>query len=49
MADVVKKLAEAKINVTSVQVFCAGVGRYGGMLWVKAKDMKKAIKALGLA
>ncbi len=48
VADVVKKLAEAKINVTSAQVFCAGSGRYGGMLWVKAPDLRKAAKAIGI-
>jgi hypothetical protein len=32
-----------------VQVFCAGSGRYGGMLWVKPPDMRKAAKALGAA
>jgi hypothetical protein len=48
VADVVTKLANAKINVTSVQVFCAGSGRYGGMLWVKAPDLRKAAKALGI-
>jgi hypothetical protein len=40
-------LAEANINITSAQVFCAGSGRYGGMLWVKAPDLRKAAKALG--
>jgi hypothetical protein len=48
VADVVIKLAQANINVTSVQVFCAGAGRYGGMLWVKAPDLRKAAKALGV-
>ena len=48
VADLVKRLAEANINVTSVQVFCAGSGRYGGMLWVKAPDRRKAAKALGI-
>lgn len=47
VADIVKRLAAAKINVTSVQVFCAGSGRYGGMLWVKAPELRKAAKALG--
>src|SRR5688500_18338717 len=27
VADVVSKLAQASINITSVQVFCAGAGR----------------------
>ena len=49
VAEVVKRLAEADVNVTSVQVFCAGSGRYGGMLWVKAPDLRKAAKALGIA
>jgi len=49
VAEVVKRLAEADINVTSVQVFCAGSGRYGGMLWVKTRDLRKAAKALGIA
>ena len=48
VAEVVKKLAEAKINVTSAQVFCAGSGRYGGMLWVKAPYLRKAARAIGI-
>jgi len=48
VADVVRRLAESNINVTSVQVFCADSGRYGGMLWVKAPDLRKAAKALGI-
>jgi hypothetical protein len=48
VADLARRLAEAKINVTSVQVFCAGAGRYGGMLWVKAPDLRKAAKAMGI-
>jgi hypothetical protein len=49
IADIAKRLAEANINVTSAQVFCAGSGRYGGVLWVKAPDLRKAAKALGIA
>ena len=48
VADVLKRLADAGINVTSVQVFCAGSSRYGGMLWVSAPDVRKAAKALGV-
>jgi hypothetical protein len=47
IAEITGKLADAKVNVTSVQAFCAGSGRYGGVLWVKAPDMRKAAKALG--
>jgi hypothetical protein len=49
VAEMVMRLAEANIDVTSVQVFCAGSGRYGGMLWVKAPNLRKAAKALGIA
>ena len=48
IAEITSKLAGAKINITSVQAFCAGSGRYGGMMWVKAADMRKAAKALGI-
>ena len=48
IADIAKRLAEANINVTSVQVFCAGSGRYGGVLWVKVPDLRKAAKSLGI-
>lgn len=47
VAEIFGKLAQANINATSVQVFCAGAGRYGGMLWVKSQDLRKAAKALG--
>ena len=49
VADIASKLAKANINITSVQVFCAGAGRYGGMLWVKEPDLRKAAKTLGVA
>jgi hypothetical protein len=42
VAEIAAKLAQANINVTSVQAFCAGSGRYGGMLWVKPADLRKA-------
>lgn len=46
-ADILGKLGEAGINVTSVQVVCAGEGRYGGLLWVKPGDMRQAARLLG--
>ena len=49
IAEITAKLARANINITSVQAFCAGSGRYGGMLWVKAPDLRKAAKALGVS
>ena len=46
MADIVGKLAEAKINITAVDAVSTGLGRYGAILWVKPRDVKKAAKLL---
>ncbi len=48
VADVLRKVADAKINVTAIDAVCAGTGRYGAILWVKPRDLKRASKALGL-
>ncbi len=48
LSDVLAKLGAAKVNVTAVDAVCSGMGRYGAILWVKAKDMKKASAALGV-
>ena len=48
VGEIAEKLAQANINITSVQAFCAGSGRYGGMVWVKPLDLRKAAKALGV-
>ena len=45
--EILAKLAAAKINVTSVQGVSAGGGRYGALLWVDQKSVKKAATALG--
>lgn len=42
-----QKLAEARINVTAADAVSAGQGRYGMILWVKAKDYARAARALG--
>ena len=47
VAEIAGKLLDANINIASVQAFCASSGRYGGMLWVKPPEMRKAAKALG--
>jgi hypothetical protein len=47
ICEVLSKLTQAKINVTAVDAVCAGAGRYGAILWVKAADRKRAAKALG--
>jgi predicted amino acid-binding ACT domain protein len=45
--EILSKLASAKINVKAVQGVAAGGGRYGAILWVDQKNVKKAATALG--
>src|SRR5262245_52258724 len=47
LADNLRKLAEAKVNVTAVDGLSAGRGRWGAILWVKPGDVRKAGKVLG--
>ncbi len=47
VADILKRLADAKINVTAIDAVSAGMGRWGAILWVKSRDVNKAAKALG--
>jgi hypothetical protein len=46
VAGVLARLAAARINVTAVAAARAGGGRYGGLLWVKPKDVGKAARVL---
>ena len=47
VAEMHRKLAEARINVTAIDAVCAGAGRYGAILWVAPRDFAKAAKLLG--
>ena len=47
VADLLQKLADARINVTAVDAACAGAGRYGAILWVAPRDVTRAARALG--
>jgi hypothetical protein len=47
IADIFKKLADAKINGHAANASCAP-GGYGMVLWVKPEQMGAAAKALGL-
>ena len=47
VAEMLGKLAAARINVTAVDALCAGAGRYGAILWVKPRDVARAAKVLG--
>ena len=49
VGEMLQKLADAKINVTAVGAACAGQGRYGAILWVAARDVARAARALGAA
>jgi hypothetical protein len=48
LSEVMAKLGAAKVNVTAVAAVCSGMGRYGTLLWVKPKDLRKAAAALGV-
>jgi len=45
-AAIARKLAAAGINIISLQTICAGENRFGGLLWVKPEDVRKAAKIL---
>ena len=47
VADLVQKLADAKIDVIALDAACAGGGRYGAILWVAPRDVARAAKVLG--
>ena len=49
LGEVLGKLAAARVNVTAVQAACAGLGRYGGLLWVKPPDLRRAARILGVS
>lgn len=46
IADLFERLATAKINVTALDAVSVD-GRYGAMLWVAPKDVKKTAALLG--
>jgi len=41
------KLAAAKVNVVAMDAVAAGSGRWGAILWVAPRDLKKAAGVLG--
>ena len=47
VAELLQKLADAKINVTAVDAACAGSGRFGAILWVAPRDVTRAARVLG--
>jgi predicted amino acid-binding ACT domain protein len=47
VAEIMRRLAEGRINVTAIDAVCAGAGRYGAILWVAPRDVTRAARALG--
>lgn len=48
LVDLTGQLGSAKINLTAVTAVAAGQGRFGAILWVKSRDVKKTAKVLGI-
>ncbi len=48
LVDYFSRLAEEKLNVTATDALAAGAGRFGAILWVKPRDVKRAAKVLGI-
>jgi hypothetical protein len=46
LAGVLDAIAAARVNVTAVTGVRAGRGRFGAILWVKPRDVRRAAKAL---
>jgi hypothetical protein len=46
MTRTLKKLAEAKINITAMDAITSGDRRFGAIFWVKPKNVAKAAKLL---
>jgi hypothetical protein len=49
LVDLTGQLGSAKINLTAVTGLTAGQNRFGAIVWVKPRDVKKAAKIMGLA
>jgi predicted amino acid-binding ACT domain protein len=46
-AELLGKLAAAQINVIASQAIAGGAGRFGMLLWVAPRDIRKAAQLLG--
>ena len=48
LGDLTDRLRLAKINMIAVTGLAAGQGRFGAILWVNPRDVKKAAKVFGI-
>jgi hypothetical protein len=48
LAGVLEKIAAARVNITAVTGVRAGRGRFGAILWVKPRNLRRAARALGV-
>ncbi len=48
LGDLTDRLRLAKINMIAVTGLVAGQGRFGAILWVNPRDVKKAAKVFGI-
>jgi hypothetical protein len=49
VAEILAKLAEARINVTAMNAVASGQRRFGAILWVKPRMVRRAAKVLGVS
>lgn len=49
VAEVLAKLGEARINVIAMDAVAAGRGRFGAILWVKPRMVRRAVSVLGIS
>jgi hypothetical protein len=47
IADIVRRLSEARVNIVAIDAVCAGAGRFGAILWVDPRAFVRAGKLLG--
>jgi hypothetical protein len=48
LAEVLKSLADARINIHAANAASGGTGGYGCILWVRSEDFASAAKVLGV-
>src|ERR687888_581279 len=49
MAELATRVAAAKINITATQAVAPGSGRFGALLWVEPRNVKRAAPAVGIS